>query len=1320
MAYFKNGFTGLDMDSSPRANNGSKYKELINGNLTAIGDMDTGAITNSKGNTKIHSFPSAIVLEDPDGTGITQQNDLVVIGSCVIGEYVVYFTVSNSVGVPNTVLPNQGQIWKARYYPNGTYDLELIYNNRLNFSKENLIQAVGSIINEDRYKVYFVDGYNQLRAVNILDPDLGSKSPDALDIVGDVQLSEASAVMRKGGYYQSGSVQYAYQMINYNGVETIFSPTSGIYHISDDSTDGSVGDAYKGTLDQSTTEDNTGNGFNVTISTIDPSYAYVRLVAIYYKSYNGTPEVRVVAEKQIYGDTMTFFDDGKVSMGLFSLTELTTIGLLALSPSAISSASNRLAIANCKRYEFDFDYDARAYRYNSSYVAKVYSGDGTEYYTIDTDGDWTKSTGGSGSNFSISNDFDAINTDQNTYKYKADGATIGGEGKNISYSIKMIDVDIDVITSREGVLNTGTVNWQEKIDPIVSHNLKPTTGYVGYANEAIANQVTGYKRDEVYRFGIVGFDKKSRPSYVKWIADIKMPKINDTTSETLWVDENYEDHIDYTISHIVDGVVKGYQVYLEFKVNNLPQNVYSYSIVREERTLTDRSRINQGFVSHVIRRANNDLAPAPYPRMVRTATDNEVKGADLYSMKSNLGGSVEKKLLTFWGPEASYKNYSLYEGNINILGYGTIYKPQGATAEYFETSGRPRELQYKIGKIQSLNTPFETYPDVIKIVTPKYGYQQIQSIGTYRHYLSSETSTGNRPIGSPMGTAFLAYYPDGGGCLWDGNNIRTEILEMFNDYGADSTFANSILIGEIALNLPAQYGGSTYNNRLNRKYMAASHRAAKSDSVIAVFGGDSRVQMYEFLRNFANVTDGDRNWSFNASYSGDERQTAVSVVRMPVESFINLDARAHQNYGSLPSGNRVVIAEESGYHWIQQSDNTIEIQQATGFYSYNSAYSQPNNAFTYVSKPLYYDEISLDEPNNIYVSNSFQKLGVSDEWLKFLPEQTLNVTGTYGPITSLVGFKERMIFVQKNAIGVFTLDPATIITSSEEELVLGSKKAFTLPSYISETYGTQYRFSTIKTNTGIYLVDEEKKAIVFLNGDGVELSLIKGVASYLKANLDDSFVNGAFIKSNDIISFGFDKKVYFNFRGVMGTLVYNEISGSFETILDNVPRGTVIYSTKPDFYISVGNVMLSIANMVSNDKLEQSIWMENSRTDSMYYNSAFSNKMSFTYVVGQDELSKVFDSIEFNLESSGSKLVSLSVLRNGSAIASITDSNGIGSYRFNKWRVTIPRENTNEFMKPRYTNDYAIIKLVFDIEEQGSLKLLDLITHYRLQSMPFN
>jgi hypothetical protein len=94
-----------------------------------------------------------------------------------------------------------------------------------------------------------------------------------------------------------------------------------------------------------------------------------------------------------------------------------------------------------------------------------------------------------------------------------------------------------------------------------------------------------YKRDEVYRHGIVAINSKGQESFVKWIADIKIPTDLDSPSHPIATTSS---------NNYINAVG------IEFTVNCTPliaQGAVAFKIVRVERKKEDRTILTQGIAS---------------------------------------------------------------------------------------------------------------------------------------------------------------------------------------------------------------------------------------------------------------------------------------------------------------------------------------------------------------------------------------------------------------------------------------------------------------------------------------------------------------------------------------------------------------------------------------------------------------------------------------------------------------------------------------------------------------------------------------------------
>lgn len=118
-----------------------------------------------------------------------------------------------------------------------------------------------------------------------------------------------------------------------------------------------------------------------------------------------------------------------------------------------------------------------------------------------------------------------------------------------------------------------------------------------YANPAISYCFKSLRRDELYRFGIILYDKNGNASDVKWIADIRTPSMTWRGCEAFVshsitsTDTDSYESIDLSVRPL--GI--------NFTVRNLPENCAGYEIVRCNRTIDDIATITQGVVSRPIK-----------------------------------------------------------------------------------------------------------------------------------------------------------------------------------------------------------------------------------------------------------------------------------------------------------------------------------------------------------------------------------------------------------------------------------------------------------------------------------------------------------------------------------------------------------------------------------------------------------------------------------------------------------------------------------------------------------------------------------------------
>lgn len=542
MAEFINTFSqGLDQDSSKIKYDNSHYFSADNIRPITQDGLSSGAIENVLGNLyRLYCY---------DG------NNHFVIGHTVLRDHIFLFTTTNNTNTPNE--NSIDRIWKipissienltgtnhftlssTRFHLGGN----LIYSANLRFCTGNKIRSVGRFESDNVQKLYWVDGYNNLRHINTVHNastnNLTTLTTDKLEVISNFIITRPELDGFESGNLRAGKIQYAYQLYFLNGCETVFSPVSHMINITESNEFAANTDNYKG----NDLDTQTGKAVKGTIEIKSTGYNRIRIIAIHYTTLNGEPTIRIVEEKDIStsGQFVSFVDAGQ-NYGSYTLEEIRVLGTHLFVPKEISVKDNILFPANITETSFDINFDARAYRFagasgttthpNYQHTpalrrkCRIYDSQGRYY-----EGDGTNPTGtwtGNGiSNVSgwtnIPANFDAINLFNNIdndgnhdyrFMYQTDGITLGGEGPNVKYTFKVKTVTLDD--------NSGCEYIRAGLE-----NTSDNPSFTNYASPYQCAKYLGYARDEVYRFGIVFFDEKGRSSFVKWIGDIRMPSIS--------------------------------------------------------------------------------------------------------------------------------------------------------------------------------------------------------------------------------------------------------------------------------------------------------------------------------------------------------------------------------------------------------------------------------------------------------------------------------------------------------------------------------------------------------------------------------------------------------------------------------------------------------------------------------------------------------------------------------------------------------------------------------------------------------------------------
>ena len=262
--------------------------ENMNIRLTAMDNKTLLAVTNERGNKKL-------LVEDED----TKQNITIsgnYVGHCIVGKYLILFTTTN----------NNDYIYRL-YFENEKLIGKILNSKKLNFSEEHPIEALGIYEAEDIQKVYWIDGINPIRYINIVNNKYTEDSDITVyDFTGNIPVPtnfEVKKINSSSGQFAAGVIQYAYSFYDKNGRESNIIDTSSLNYITN-------------TNRGADAETVCNNSFEIKIEGIDNNkykYDYIRIYSIHRTSIDAIPATKLVTDIKLNhtdGQKVRYIDTG--------------------------------------------------------------------------------------------------------------------------------------------------------------------------------------------------------------------------------------------------------------------------------------------------------------------------------------------------------------------------------------------------------------------------------------------------------------------------------------------------------------------------------------------------------------------------------------------------------------------------------------------------------------------------------------------------------------------------------------------------------------------------------------------------------------------------------------------------------------------------------------------------------------------------------------------------------------------------------------------------------------------------------------------------
>ena len=255
------------------------------------------------------------------------------------------------------------------------------------------------------------------------------------------------------------------------------------------------------------------------------------------------------------------------------------------------------------------------------------------------------------------------------------------------------------------------------------------------SNPIVSSLVTGYKRDEIYRFAAVFRDKAGRKSKAKWIADIRFPAgymSNGYYDASAFCSPTEVDLVLPDISQDFDFINKQEliikQMGISFTFSNVPDEVASIEIVRAKRDINNRTIYSQGVLQKTgtLRKFMDDTYAADN-KYYDTNGYGQLRPHPIVSM--GYAYSIAAPYVYYWDgtPKTAYGDVTPVP--VSGVSYSAIHY------NYYNHNNITPTREY--GKASVSTSPYYSNKNVLMFISPELSYYGVDFSEQLRHVVSS-------------------------------------------------------------------------------------------------------------------------------------------------------------------------------------------------------------------------------------------------------------------------------------------------------------------------------------------------------------------------------------------------------------------------------------------------------------------------------------------------------------------------------------------------------------------------------------------------------
>jgi hypothetical protein len=935
--------------------------------------------------------------------------------------------------------------------------------------------------------------------------------------LGNIKFKEYAA-----GAKNCGSSVYFYRLYSSEGkVSTTWSYPSTPIHVGMNNIGSALtGNKYRDFVGNGSTTTLALSPYSVvvTISGIDTDFDTIELCCAEYTQVNDVPYIiKIVNRVAVTGTEMDIEDNGGSNFGDVSISDLTLFPASILKVKTLTTDKNYNLIGNITERE-EFDLDLTGVTLSQFQYPMPSHGDITNCSNgnvfLDVSPSVVANPGVGGvlphSRWIVklgNNTTDTVEYPSGSGTFYVTGQIITG----IEYSASVGDESAIAFTGSASVRPCTTRNRYtsiatgDRVEDYIEFTNQDTS-FWDYKNPAVASHNKGYWSSEKYRFGILFFDKKGNPYYVKYINDFDFS--TPYAKGGLMVEDN------------ISSSLKSYALNpsaIKLSDLNIPESIMNevsgFSIVRAER---DKRILTQGLLMQTVIDPTigaNRLMPLGISKTNLSYYDT------FYTPKGDLSTCICPDWLVGYVPNNTQSGIGYIGEKIEEafwLDGGDIRAHSDfhvLTTKMFNTMP-PDTLSPRVRTLQSMNGSggkgFDEYHGDVDLIDDRDFYNRESDLSAY---------SVNNDYGFAVNYSCVASQN------WDLNYQVIPLIKSvgcrklmimpsaFNHYGpapdSYNWWGQRYNYKKIVINFlsnkekSAQYGGQSESAIANTLYISTGHfqpinDAVKADTLngsfpngenkytfndIEIFGGDCFTNLFDINYGL---------WS--QEYQTTDNSMSYSLF-FPCEGTVNYNLRR----GNKASNISTYPAAPNSINWDSPSGTILE------GYSYNKGYSTDGTAIKYPGLPFNFQFSSKFEYRTRFAGIKYPGEAV-DSFRKFLTADYKDLDGQLGEINNIRSKDGRVLVWQNHAVSsVPVLERQLLASTSGAATTIGTGGVIDRFDPINSYFGNQHQHGLTSTEFGYVWFDMRNRALCIMSvaGNVQEISLVKGLQSYFNNQFNE-------------------------------------------------------------------------------------------------------------------------------------------------------------------------------------------------------------------------